>query len=117
MVGREHPGGLVAALTRFARGSGVGENAVMTSPVTDLPEAGTVRMYTTSWCGYCMRLKAQLGRAGIPVAEIDIEADPSAAAIVESVNGGNQTVPTVVFPDGTVMTNPSIAAVEAHLGR
>jgi mycoredoxin len=36
---------------------------------------------------------------------------------VESVNGGNQTVPTVVFPDGTVMTNPSIAAVQAQLGR
>ena len=69
-------------------------------------------MYTTVWCGYCQRLKAQLGREGIPFEEIDIEADPEAAAFVESVNGGNQTVPTVVFPDGSAMTNPSIGQVK-----
>ncbi len=74
-------------------------------------------MYSTQWCGYCQRLKAQLAREGIEITEIDIEADPEAAAFVESVNGGNQTVPTVVFPDGTTMTNPSIGEVKAHLGR
>ncbi len=70
-----------------------------------------MRMYTTVWCGYCQRLKAQLGREGIAFEEIDIEADPQAATFVESVNGGNQTVPTVVFEDGTAMTNPSIKQV------
>ena len=71
-----------------------------------------MRMYTTVWCGYCQRLKAQLGREGIAFEEIDIENDPEAAAFVESVNGGNQTVPTVVFADGTAMTNPSIGQVK-----
>jgi mycoredoxin len=68
-------------------------------------------MYTTPWCGYCVRLKKQLEREGIPFEEVDIERDPEAAALVESVNGGNQTVPTVVFADGTALTNPSFQTV------
>ncbi len=73
-------------------------------------------MYTTAWCGFCHRLKAQLGREGVEVVEVDIEADTEAAAFVEGVNGGNQTVPTLVFADGTTMTNPSLRQVKAHLG-
>jgi mycoredoxin len=65
-------------------------------------------MYSTQWCGYCQRLKGQLDREGVEYTEIDIEYSPEAAAFVESVNGGNQTVPTVVLPDGRAMTNPSI---------
>jgi mycoredoxin len=72
-------------------------------------------MYTTVWCGYCQRLKAQMTREGIVFEEIDIENDPEAAAFVESVNGGNQTVPTLVFPDGTALTNPSIGQVKERL--
>lgn len=75
-----------------------------------------MRMYTTQWCGYCTRLKAQLSREGIIVEEIDIELDPEAAAFVASVNGGNQTVPTVVLDDGTTLTNPSIGELKALLG-
>ena len=74
-----------------------------------------VTMYTTQWCGFCRRLKAQLAREGIEVAEVDIERDPAAADYVMSVNGGNQTVPTIVFPDGTALTNPSAAEVREHL--
>jgi mycoredoxin len=73
-------------------------------------------MYTTVWCGYCQRLKAQLGREGITFVEVDIEADPEAAAVVEDVNHGNQTVPTVQYSDGSFATNPSIGQVKAHLG-
>jgi len=76
----------------------------------------SLKMYTTTWCGYCQRLKAQLGREQIPFVEVDIEVDPQAAALVESVNGGNQTVPTLVFEDGTALTNPSIGQVKAALG-
>ena len=73
-----------------------------------------VRMYTTVWCGYCQRLKAQMTREGITFEEIDIEHDPEAAAFVESVNDGNQTVPTLVFPDGSALTNPSIGQVKEN---
>lgn len=72
-------------------------------------------MYTTTWCGFCRRLKDQLDRAGITFDEIDIEQDEDAAAIVMRVNGGNQTVPTVVFPDGTALTNPSLTDVQQQL--
>ena len=74
-----------------------------------------VTMYTTTWCGYCSRLKAQMTREGIEFVEVDIEQDPEAAAFVEGVNGGNQTVPTLLFPDGTALTNPSIGQVKEKL--
>jgi len=74
-----------------------------------------VTMYSTPWCGYCQRLKAQMGREGIEYVEVDIEQDPTAAAFVESVNGGNQTVPTLLYPDGSAETNPSIGQVKAKL--
>jgi mycoredoxin len=72
-------------------------------------------MYSTPWCGYCHRLKGQLDRAGIGYSEVDIERQPDAARIVERVNNGNQTVPTVVFSDGTAMTNPSLADIAEKL--
>ena len=72
-------------------------------------------MYSTPWCGYCHRLRGQLDREGIAYDVVDIEQQPDAAAIVERVNGGNQTVPTLVFEDGTAMTNPSLAQVKAQL--
>lgn len=75
-----------------------------------------ITMYTTTWCGFCRRLKSQLAREGIEVTEIDIERDPDAADYVMSVNGGNQTVPTIVLPDGTALTNPSVAQIRARLG-
>ncbi|WP_018601332.1 mycoredoxin [Mycobacterium sp. 155] len=73
-------------------------------------------MYTTSWCGYCRRLKTALRAEGIGWTEIDIEADPAAAEFVGSVNGGNHVVPTVKFADGSTLTNPSIKQVKAKLG-
>jgi mycoredoxin len=72
-------------------------------------------MYTTRWCGFCRRLKRQLAGADIHVTEVDIERDPAAAEFVMSVNGGNQTVPTLVFADGTALTNPSVKLVKEHL--
>ncbi len=72
-------------------------------------------MYTTRWCAFCRRLKSQLAREGIEVIEVDIEADPAAADFVMSVNGGNQTVPTVMFGDGSALTNPSAAQVIQRL--
>ena len=80
-----------------------------------LPEQGSITMYTTTWCGYCKILKKGLQREGITWNEVNIEEVPGAADYVMSVNGGNQTVPTVVFPDGSSATNPSLAEVKARL--
>ncbi len=80
-----------------------------------LPTAGTITMFSTPWCGYCRRLKTGLDREGISYTEVDIEQHPTSADYVMSVNGGNQTVPTVIFPDGTSATNPSVAQVQLRL--
>jgi mycoredoxin len=78
----------------------------MTQPLT---------MYTTPWCGYCRRLKSQLAREGIELTEVDIEREPDAAEFVMTVNGGYQTVPTLLFADGSTLTNPSVRAVKQRL--
>ncbi|MFG1676523.1 mycoredoxin [Micromonospora sp. NPDC049282] len=72
-------------------------------------------MYSTPWCGYCHRLKSQLDREGIAYEVVDIEQDSAAAEFVMGVNGGNQTVPTLRFADGSALTNPSINQVKQHL--
>jgi len=109
-------------MTRHAlwtRGRDAGTTAL--SPVTDDPtgrplmSSPQVTMYTTSWCGYCVRLKRHLNNEGIVFAEVNIETDPAAAEFVMNVNGGNRTVPTVLFPDGTALTNPTPAQIREHV--
>ena len=80
-----------------------------------LPNAGEILMFTTTWCGYCDRLKSQLKKADISWTEINIEEVSGSAEYVASVNNGNQTVPTVVFPDGSTATNPSLRFVQDSL--
>ena len=72
-------------------------------------------MFSTQWCGYCHRLKSQLDREGIAFEVVDIEQRPEAAFTVEQANGGNQTVPTLLFADGSTLTNPSVAQVKDKL--
>ncbi len=72
-------------------------------------------MYTTSWCGYCVRLKRMMQREDIQFAEVNIEQDEQAVELVMNVNGGNQTVPTLVFADGSALTNPTIDQVKSKL--
>ena len=83
----------------------------MTAPET------SVTVYTTSWCGYCFRLKTGLQAAGIGFCEIDIESNLAAADFVSSVNGGNRTVPTVRFADGSTLTNPAAGEVKRKLAK
>ena len=82
-----------------------------------MPAAVTALMtiYSTPWCGYCHRLMKQLDREGVGYEVVDIEQEPAGAEYVMSVNGGNQTVPTVVFADGSAMTNPSLGQVKERL--
>lgn len=76
----------------------------------------TFTLYSTPWCGYCHRLKSALAREGVTDFEVvDIEQVPEAAQIVEKANNGNQTVPTLVYSDGSAQTNPSVAQVKAKL--
>lgn len=80
------------------------------------PDAGTITMFSTTWCGYCRRLKSQLDAQGIGYQEINIAEVEGTAELVAALNGGDQTVPTVLFPDGSSAANPSAAEVQARLG-
>ena len=80
-----------------------------------LPASGMITMFTTTWCGYCSRLKSQLDKAGIGYTEVNVEEVDGTSELVMSLNGGNRTVPTVLFPDGSASTNPSLAQVQARL--
>jgi mycoredoxin len=79
--------------------------------------ASGVTMYTTSWCGFCARLKRGLQSEGIDFDEVNIEEVDGAAEEVTARNGGNRTVPTLVFADGSALTNPSVADVKEQLAR
>lgn len=68
-------------------------------------------IYTTSWCPFCTRLTSDLARQGLDWTEIDVDHSPEAAELVTRINRGNRVVPTVVFEDGTALTNPSAADV------
>jgi mycoredoxin len=80
-----------------------------------VPETGTITMFTTTWCGYCSRLKSQLDKVGIGYAEVNVEAVDGTSARVVSLHGGHRTVPAGLVPDGSAATNPSLAQVQAKL--
>ncbi|RVW05818.1 mycoredoxin [Rhodococcus xishaensis] len=79
-------------------------------------QAPALTMYSTTWCGYCRRLKKQLDENDISYVEVDIEQDPTSAEFVGSVNGGNHVVPTVKYADGSTATNPTLLQVKTALG-
>ena len=75
----------------------------------------SLTIYSTEWCGPCRRLKDQLSREGVHFDVVDIETTAGAEDIVKEINDGFATVPTLVFHDGTTMTNPMLGEVMAKL--
>jgi mycoredoxin len=67
----------------------------------------TIKMYVTTWCGDCRMAKRWFDAHGISYESINIEEDEKAAEYVTRVNRGYQSVPTIVFPDGTILVEPS----------
>jgi len=78
-------------------------------------------MYTTSWCGDCIRIKNWLAeedyKPETDFTEINIEQDPQAASKVEQINNGNRSVPTLVFSDDTTLTEPTIQELKTKLAK
>ena len=74
-----------------------------------------VTMYGADWCGDCRRSKRLLEELDVQVTHIDVEADQSAAAKVIEINGGAQSIPVIVFSDGTHLTEPSDNDLKAKL--
>ena len=73
-------------------------------------------MYSTRWCGDCLMARTVLDRERIDYQEIDIDDDPAAAATVLDINGGYMSVPTLIFPDGRVLVEPSRRVLLSALG-
>lgn len=76
-----------------------------------------ITIYSTTWCSDCRRSKRWLDEHGVAYTNIDIEQDEAAAAYVRVLNDGNQSVPTIVFPDGAVLVEPSNAALAAQVAK
>ena len=72
-------------------------------------------MYGAAWCGDCRRSKAFLDGKAVEYNYIDVEADESASDKVIEINGGQRSIPVILFPDGTHMTEPSDKDLEAKL--
>ena len=78
----------------------------MTEPIT---------VYSTPWCGDCRRAKRFMDERGIAYREVNIEQNPEAIAFVEKINRGYRSVPTIVFPDGSILVEPSNAELAEKL--
>jgi mycoredoxin len=74
-----------------------------------------ITVYGTAWCGDCKRAVRVLDQHSYPYQYIDIERDDSARAYVEQVNRGYQSVPTIIFPDGSILVEPSSSVLAQKL--
>lgn len=74
--------------------------------------AEKIRVYGTGWCPDTARSRRCLARLGVTYEWFDIEQDDGACAFVLTVNNGNKVVPTIQFPDGSVLVEPSDAELE-----
>jgi len=72
-------------------------------------------MYGTTWCPDCTRAKRVLERHNITYTWINIEQDAAARTRVQEINGGYMSVPTILFPDGSVLVEPSNSELESKL--
>lgn len=72
-------------------------------------------VYGTVWCPDCIRSRRLLEAKGVRYHWVDIERDPEGQRFVETVNGGKRSVPTIVFPEGDILVEPSNAQLAARL--
>ena len=72
-----------------------------------MPETRKILIYGTTWCGDSRRAKRFFDENKIEYDWIDIDVDREAGKLVEQINGGFRSVPTIIFPDGSTLTEPS----------
>jgi len=77
---------------------------------------GVIVFYATSWCPDCRRSQRLLDSHGIPYRWVDVDKDAAARVFVEETNRGFRSVPTIVFPDGTILVEPSNRELAKKLG-
>lgn len=78
---------------------------------TQLPVPQVITVYGATWCGACIRLKAQLDRLQVAYDNVDVDENPQVLPALTAANGGSWLVPTVALPDGRVLVNPPASAL------
>ncbi len=96
-----------SSLSAPAFGAPARDNGAMSDARDGTGATPEIVMYGTPWCGDCALAKSVLEAEGIAYAYVDIDADSAAADTVIALNGGNRSVPTILWPDGTVLVEPS----------
>jgi glutaredoxin-like protein len=81
-----------------------------------MTENNKIIMYGTTWCGETRRARKLFDENSIEYEWIDIDVDKDARAYVESVNNGYRSVPTIIFPDGSMLVEPSTIKLREKLG-
>ena len=74
-----------------------------------------IKMYGAEWCGDCRRSKKYLDSNNVKYDYVDVEADKTASDKVIEINKGMRSIPVILFPDGTHLTEPSDAALKEKL--
>jgi mycoredoxin len=85
------------------------------TPPQYVPGPDQLTVISAPWCGACTRIKSGLTRNNISFVEVNIDDDPVAEKFAAEANGGDWLIPTVLFPDGSVLVNPGINTVRARL--
>ena len=75
----------------------------------------SITMYSADWCGDCVRSKRLLDSLKVSYEIIDVESVPGASEKVIEINGGKRSIPVILFPDGTHLTEPSDIDLKAKL--
>ena len=75
----------------------------------------TIVMYSTAWCGDCKRAKKFFDKKKVPYINVDIEKDEKGLAFMMKINDGARVVPTILFPDGEKLIEPSTKALRAKI--
>lgn len=73
-----------------------------------------VKFYGAMWCGDTRRARSWFDNHKIPYEWIDVDKDKEAEEFVKSVNNGFRSIPTIVFADGSRLTEPSVRKLEEH---
>ena len=76
----------------------------------------TIVMYSTTWCGDCKRAKKFFDKQKVAYIDVDIEKDEKGLAFMMQINDGARVVPTILFPDGEKLIEPSTAELRAKIG-
>jgi mycoredoxin len=94
------------------------DNMIIEGDMSDLYNLApsTVVIYSTEWCSDCRRVKAFFEANQIPHLQVQIEGDAEASQFVAALNRGYHSVPTIIFPDGSILVEPSWEQLKAKFG-